>query len=124
MPGTWSIALPVEPAQIAPARLDAHPPSRALGDPGRHLRRRPLPPARRRSLQRPIQLRLLLRTQHTRSAPIAVAPIPDPVLTLRVVAPRHGVAPRQRVSRRLTDLLAVLPTCQPPHDLPRAARHR
>ena len=53
-----------------------------------------------------------------------MAPIPDPCLAVRVVAPRHGVHPRQRVSGHLTDLFAPLPPCQQPDDLPLAARHR
>jgi len=123
MPGTRPIPAPLESAQIAPARLHAHRPSRALGDPGRHLLRRPPPAVGRRPLQRPIQLRLLLLTQHARSARIAVSPIPDPPLAARVVAPRHGVDPRQRVARRLPHLLAGSPTRQQPHNLPLAARH-
>src|SRR5262249_22790790 len=124
MLGTRSIAAPLEPAQVAPARWHAHRPSDALGDPGRHLRRGPLPAVGRRSLQRPIQLCLLLLIHHARSARVAMAPIADPLLADRVVAPRHGVHPRQRVPRHLPHLLAALPTSQQPDDLPLATRHR
>jgi hypothetical protein len=104
MPPTRALRAPMEPLQRAQGgRLCHHessPRARlaradAFLDPAGHLGPRPQAAVRRRSLQRLIQLCLLLAAEQPWPAPIGMAPVPDAVLSVGGVASGDRADPLQ-----------------------------